>query len=159
VVNQLEAKSAIFFLIPGVSKIADGLHFANKSTLRGHSNNKLCGRLKRQRTTSEIAMNQQQIEFMSMDELWSLREKVNSELARKIVAEKARLDHRLQKLSLSASVEKIAPTRRAYPRVFPKYANPSQPRETWSGRGKQPRWLAAQIRSGRRLEDFRIQPN
>jgi DNA-binding protein H-NS len=104
-------------------------------------------------------MNQQQIEFMSMDELWSLREKVNSELARKIVAEQARLDHRLQKLSLSASVEKIAPTRRAYPRVFPKYANPSQPRENWSGRGKQPRWLAAQIRSGRRLEDFRIQPN
>jgi DNA-binding protein H-NS len=104
-------------------------------------------------------MNKQEIEFMSIDELWSLREKVNSELARKIVAEKARLDHRLQKLSLSASAEKIGPTRRAYPRVFPKYANPSQPRETWSGRGKQPRWLAAQIRSGRRLDDFRIQPN
>ena len=96
---------------------------------------------------------------MSIDQLWALRERVNSELARKIVAEKGRLDQRLQKLSLSAGDENIAPTRRAYPRVFPKYANPSQPRETWSGRGKQPRWLAAQIRSGRRLEDFRIQPN
>lgn len=104
-------------------------------------------------------MNKRQIESMSMDELWTLREKVNSELARKIVAEKARLDRRLQKLSRSACAENICPKRRAYPRVFPKYANPSQPRETWSGRGKQPRWLAAQLGSGRRLEDFRIQPN
>jgi DNA-binding protein H-NS len=104
-------------------------------------------------------MKMQEFESMSIDQLWSLRETVNSKLARKIVAEKVRLDHRLQQLSLSASDENIAPTRRAYPRVFPKYANPSQPRETWSGRGKQPRWLAAQIRSGRRLEDFRIQPN
>jgi DNA-binding protein H-NS len=104
-------------------------------------------------------MKMQEFESMSIDQLWSLRETVNSKLACKIVAEKVRLDHRLQQLSLSASDENIAPTRRAYPRVFPKYANPSQPRETWSGRGKQPRWLAAQIRSGRRLEDFRIQPN
>jgi DNA-binding protein H-NS len=104
-------------------------------------------------------MKMQEFESMSIDQLWSLRETVNSKLARKIVAEKVRLDHRLQQLSLSASDENIAPARRTYPRVFPKYANPSQPRETWSGRGKQPRWLAAQIRSGRRLEDFRIQPN
>jgi DNA-binding protein H-NS len=104
-------------------------------------------------------MKRQEIVSMSMDELWSLREKVNSELARKIVAEKARLDQRLQKLSQSGRDENIGPARRAYPRVFPKYANPSQPRETWSGRGKQPRWLAAQIRSGKRLDDFRIQPN
>jgi DNA-binding protein H-NS len=46
--------------------------------------------------------------------------------------------------------------RRKYPRVFPKYRNLQTPFETWSGRGKQPRWLVAAIKSGRKIEDFRI---
>lgn len=104
-------------------------------------------------------MKMQEIGSMSVDQLWSLREKLNSALTRKIVTEKQRLDQRLQKLAPSACNENIRPIRRAYPRVFPKYANPSQPRETWSGRGKQPRWLVIQIRSGKKLDDFRIQPN
>jgi DNA-binding protein H-NS len=104
-------------------------------------------------------MKNQEIGSMSMDDLWSLREQVNSELARKIAAEKARLDQRLRQLSPGARTENVSPARRAYPRVFPKYVNPAQPGETWSGRGKQPRWLAAQLSSGRKLDEFRIQPN
>jgi DNA-binding protein H-NS len=30
------------------------------------------------------------------------------------------------------------------------------PSETWSGRGKQPRWLVAAIKSGRKIDDFKI---
>jgi DNA-binding protein H-NS len=97
-----------------------------------------------------------ELKSMSLDELWSLRESVNSELGRKIAAEKARLDHRLRQLCLN---ENIGAVRRVYPPVNPKYANPARPSETWSGRGRQPRWLAAQLRSGRKLDDFRIQPN
>jgi DNA-binding protein H-NS len=43
--------------------------------------------------------------------------------------------------------------------VFPKYRNPAKPEETWAGRGKQPRWLTAQLRAGKNLDDFRIQPS
>lgn len=46
--------------------------------------------------------------------------------------------------------------RRPYPVVVPKYRNPEQPSETWAGRGKTPRWLTAQLNSGRRIDDFRI---
>jgi len=46
--------------------------------------------------------------------------------------------------------------RRPYPAVVPKYRNPERPSETWAGRGKTPRWLAAQLKSGRRIDDFRI---
>jgi DNA-binding protein H-NS len=46
--------------------------------------------------------------------------------------------------------------RRPYPAVLPKYRNPERPSETWAGRGKTPRWLLAQLKSGRRLDDFRI---
>jgi len=46
--------------------------------------------------------------------------------------------------------------RRPYPAVVPKYRNPERPSETWAGRGKTPRWLTAQLKSGRRIDDFRI---
>jgi DNA-binding protein H-NS len=100
-------------------------------------------------------MKHQELSSMSIDELWSLREAATSELSLKIRSEKERLNQRLRRLSLSAS----SSGRRAYPPVSAKYVNPAHPDETWSGRGRQPRWLAAQLRFGRRLEDFRIQPN
>ena len=39
--------------------------------------------------------------------------------------------------------------------VEPKYRD-SATGTTWTGRGKQPRWLAAAIRSGKKLDDFKI---
>jgi DNA-binding protein H-NS len=36
--------------------------------------------------------------------------------------------------------------------LFPEYRNPQTPSETWSGRGKQPRWLTAAIKTGRKIE-------
>jgi DNA-binding protein H-NS len=42
--------------------------------------------------------------------------------------------------------------------VAPKYRNPANPKETWAGRGKQPRWLAAETGKGRPLTDFLIAP-
>jgi DNA-binding protein H-NS len=38
----------------------------------------------------------------------------------------------------------------------PKYRNPDNPNETWAGRGLTPRWLAAAIKRGKKLEDFAI---
>jgi H-NS histone family len=37
-----------------------------------------------------------------------------------------------------------------------KYRNPERPSETWVGRGKKSRWLAAHLKSGKRIDDFRI---
>jgi len=102
------------------------------------------------------------LESMSVDELWSLHEFVASVLARQISAEKARLDERLRQLDLDGVphlVKGMSRARRPYPQVLPKYRNPAEPSETWSGRGKQPRWLTAQLKSGKRLDDFRIQPS
>lgn len=41
-------------------------------------------------------------------------------------------------------------------KVAAKYRNPAKSDETWSGRGKQPRWLAAEIAHGKHLSDFAI---
>ncbi|GAB3508982.1 H-NS histone family protein [Pseudoxanthomonas daejeonensis] len=41
-------------------------------------------------------------------------------------------------------------------KVAPKYRNPQNAKETWTGRGKQPRWLAAYTAKGRDLGEFVI---
>jgi DNA-binding protein H-NS len=51
---------------------------------------------------------------------------------------------------------KAAAAGRKLGKVAPKYRNPSNPKETWTGRGKQPRWLAAETGKGRKLEEFLI---
>ena len=94
---------------------------------------------------------------MSVDELWALRSEISHVLASKIATEKIKLEKRLRQLqSNSVSSEIVRRERRPYPQVFPKYRNPADPAETWAGRGKQPRWVTEQLRSGRKLDDFRI---
>ncbi len=41
-------------------------------------------------------------------------------------------------------------------KVAPKYRNPSNAKETWSGRGLPPRWMAELIKKGKKREDFLI---
>lgn len=36
----------------------------------------------------------------------------------------------------------------------PKYAHPDDPEQTWSGRGRRPRWVLEQIEAGKSLEDL-----
>ena len=106
------------------------------------------------------------LEAMSVDELWSLHEQISQLLSARITSEKRELEKRLAVLNRGGRVIEggDAPqsynangkARRSYPRVFPKYRNPQTPSETWSGRGKQPRWLVAAIKTGRKIEDFRI---
>ncbi|ENW02963.1 hypothetical protein F933_03369 [Acinetobacter beijerinckii CIP 110307] len=40
--------------------------------------------------------------------------------------------------------------------VEPKYRNKTNSDETWTGRGKQPKWLVQEIEKGGKLEDFAI---
>lgn len=41
-------------------------------------------------------------------------------------------------------------------KVAPKYRNPDNKVETWTGRGRQPRWVAARLAKGAKLSDFAI---
>jgi DNA-binding protein H-NS len=41
-------------------------------------------------------------------------------------------------------------------KVAVKYRNPANPKETWTGRGKQPRWLATETAKGRKLDEFLV---
>jgi DNA-binding protein H-NS len=93
-------------------------------------------------------------EKMSMDKLWALRAEVRVLLTAKITAEKQELERRLLRLKGDGTAQRDP--RRPYPKVLPRYQNPANPTETWSGRGKQPKWVSAQLRSGKNLSDFAI---
>jgi DNA-binding protein H-NS len=97
-----------------------------------------------------------ELERMSSDDLWSLHLEVAQLLHYKINAERLALEKRLKILNDPLSLKAPVSERRPYPPVSPKYRNPERPSETWSGRGKQPRWLAAHLKSGRRIDDFAI---
>ena len=103
-------------------------------------------------------MNQNDLKSMSTDELWALHEEIASKLAATLLEEKRVLEVRLKQLEGGIEAERASsPTgRRPYPTVVPKFRNPDRPSETWAGRGKTPRWLAAKLKSGNRIDDFRI---
>ena len=102
---------------------------------------------------------------LSTDELWALHEQVGNILAEKITTEKRELEQRLAKLNSGMMAKASRPdlqvaerrsARRKYPPVLPKFQNPSDPSETWAGRGKQPRWLVLQLKAGKKMNDFLI---
>ncbi|UPK05865.1 H-NS histone family protein [Bradyrhizobium sp. 170] len=102
-------------------------------------------------------MKQLRFEQMDTEELWALHLRVLQALDEKLSAEKAVLEQRLKQLrERSAAPAPGASEGRKYPAVLPKYRNPSDPSETWSGRGKTPRWIKAALASGGKLGDYKI---
>lgn len=55
-----------------------------------------------------------------------------------------------------AAAKPSAKAGRKLGKVAPKYRNPANAKETWTGRGKQPRWMAALVAKGKKPEDFLI---
>src|SRR5690606_4129717 len=51
-----------------------------------------------------------------------------------------------------AATRKATTKGRKLGKVAPKYRNPAKPAETWTGRGKQPRWMAALVKKGKKPE-------
>jgi DNA-binding protein H-NS len=103
-------------------------------------------------------MKRSDLEILSIEELEVLHQNMTATLRAKISAEKKVLEDRLSQLNGRFRVKQTTetPERRSYPTVLPKFRNPEQPSETWTGRGKKPRWLAAQLKSGKQIDDFRI---
>ena len=60
---------------------------------------------------------------------------------------------------MGISTQEPAPKKRRkrkLPKVGPKYRDPDNARNTWSGRGSQPLWLAEKVKRGRHPTDFLI---
>jgi|SRR5260221_331754 DNA-binding protein H-NS len=99
------------------------------------------------------------LKSMTIDALVGLRGKIDAMLTSKVADERRSLETELVKLSrvdMGSGRSKAAFGRGVRGKVAPKYRNPENPGETWAGRGLKPRWLAAALKSGKKLEDFSI---
>ncbi len=68
----------------------------------------------------------------------------------------ADLEERARALGFTlAELTGTTPVRKRAP-VAPKYANPVNHSETWSGRGRKPRWFEAALKSGKSASDMSI---
>jgi DNA-binding protein H-NS len=102
-------------------------------------------------------MNKDDLEEMSLDDLWGLHERITAVLAKRIELETSKLQARLDRLARNfADPAREGRQPRPYPKVRPKFQNPDQPTETWAGRGKQPRWVSDLLKAGKSIEDLRI---
>jgi DNA-binding protein H-NS len=98
------------------------------------------------------------LKSMSIDKLSKLRDQVAAALNAKVIEERRTLQNELGKLERLGTNGLRVKGVRGGPRgaVAPKYRNPDNPAETWAGRGLKPRWLAAALKTGKKLEDFSI---
>ena len=109
------------------------------------------------------------LDAMSVGEIWQLHQTVIEVLATRLTAEKHELEKRLAQLRrekhqslalpnevLSRRIAGSIQESRKHAKVPPKYRNPNEPSETWSGRGKRPRWLTQALLAGQKIEDFVI---
>src|SRR5215813_6212654 len=98
------------------------------------------------------------LKSMSIDKLSKLREQVAAALNAKVIEERRTVQDQLSKLDRVAASGSRGKGGRGGMRgaVAPKYRNPDNPSETWAGRGLKPRWLAAAIKAGHKIEEFLI---
>ena len=76
------------------------------------------------------------------------KEKLLAEIREKAKA----LDIPLKNLIEEASLRK----KRVLPPVKPKYQNRQNPKQTWTGRGRKPKWVVEKLDAGFSLEDLLI---
>ena len=101
-----------------------------------------------------------ELDSLSLKDLKDLKKRVERKIsdfedrkkreALAAVEEKAKaMGFSLSELVGASAVKKRRPAK-------PKYANPSNKAETWTGRGRKPRWVEAALKSGKTLEDLAI---
>jgi DNA-binding protein H-NS len=97
------------------------------------------------------------LEKMPTGKLESLRAEVEAMIITKVAERRQELQSQLSKLlEISGSGNGSRSTRGKARSMPVKYRNPENASEGWSGRGRMPLWLGAQIKAGRDREDFLV---
>jgi DNA-binding protein H-NS len=98
------------------------------------------------------------LKSMSFEDLIALRQSVEKMISQRADSAKRELQEKLAALE-NLTGTSIMKKRRGVlmgTKVAPKYRNPRERSQTWSGRGRTPLWLQAMIKQGHKLEEFAI---
>jgi DNA-binding protein H-NS len=119
-------------------------------------------RLRPQLEKSPVAL--PRIDKLSYNQLIELKDTIEATIAQRRADEQAALKEKMAEMAAEAGfdLEDVLPAKRGGKgkkggTVAPKYRNPKDTSQTWTGRGRQPKWLVAELEKGRKLESFLIQ--
>jgi DNA-binding protein H-NS len=101
------------------------------------------------------------LDKLAYAKLAALRARVDRVMQRKLGAQRAKLKGQMEAMAKQHgfSLSEVFDGEQGKAGVRPpvKYRDPKDPRNTWTGRGRIPRWMAAALKNGKaRKEDFRI---
>jgi DNA-binding protein H-NS len=101
------------------------------------------------------------LDKLTVKELVTLEAEVQAAIATRKLEERAEVKEKLQALAEKSgySVDELfGKGRRGGARgtVAPKYRNPANPSETWTGRGRMPVWMRTLVDKGAKREKFLI---
>lgn len=104
-------------------------------------------------------MRDDQLDEMTVAELKELGTRVDKAIASRMSSERNELREKLRAMVEEAGftlADVVGNGRGKNRPAGAKFANPANPSETWSGRGRQPKWLSSRLKSGQSIEDFRV---
>ena len=98
------------------------------------------------------------IKSMPIDQLVKVKAKIDAEIELRAMRERSRLIEVIGKLQGTSAVKSHVARGHSLrgKKLPPLYRNPKNRTETWAGRGNRPRWLAAALKGGKKLETFAI---
>lgn len=109
-------------------------------------------------------MNLDKLKDMAVDELTELKKGIDSLISQKQKEQTKNLvdEFKAKAAKLGLSLEEIMGLESNKPRkskgqkVAPKYRNPNDASQTWTGRGRKPLWVEEALKKGKKLEDLAI---
>lgn len=99
------------------------------------------------------------ISSLSVAELERLKGSIDNAIANRRDTELTGLREQIEEMVANAgfTIDEVMQARTSKKRIIkPKYRNPNNPEQTWSGRGRKPGWVEEWTSSGRSLDECLI---
>ena len=94
----------------------------------------------------------------SLEKLISLKKAIDVEINSRKTLEIAQVRAKVEKVAktMGYEIDALFDVRPPKKKVHPKYRNPDEPNQTWTGRGRKAKWVEAALKAGKTLEDLKI---
>lgn len=100
------------------------------------------------------------LEKMSIEQLDALISEAEQQRKKKVDEQRkdaiARMKEIADEVGLRFEISGEKRARKTTQKASPKYQNPQNPQEVWSGRGRQPHWVREALEAGASLDDLQI---
>ena len=95
---------------------------------------------------------------LSVKELEALQKDVAKELENRKEEEKKQALQQIQEIAKQAgfSLGELVGKQAPKPKPKVRYRDPENPKNTWAGRGRKPKWLEQALAEGKNVEDFAV---